>query len=178
MRNGLIAAFLTLQIALPASYYFRDDPLDERFAWRMFSSVRTVSCRVQLYDETAGGRQRLRLMRELHVAWKNLLGRGREHILGGFARHWCAQVPGRKLTADIECSTPEALALVVCAGAPTGDARPARYDSHPRCEGETAEACYARECGDQTARACYAARCRQRPVERDVDLCAKYGGGS
>jgi hypothetical protein len=164
-----------LQIALPASYYFRDDPLDERFAWRMFSPVRTVSCQALLYDESGSGKRRLQLLREVHVAWKGLLERGREHILSGFARKWCGDAPGRKLTADISCSTPEALVLVICRAPPTSDEPPARYESHPRCDGASAEDCYARECGKKTSRDCYQALCRRRPLEPDVDLCARYG---
>ncbi len=177
MRNGLIAGYLVLQIALPASYYFRDDPLDERFAWRMFSPVRTVSCQTLLYDESNGRKRRLQLLREVHVAWKGLLERGREHILAGFARKWCGETPGRKLTADISCSTPEAIVLVVCAAPPANDERPARYEGHLRCGGRSAKSCYAHECGEKTPRDCYQARCRRRPIEPDVDLCALYGDG-
>jgi len=33
-----IVAYLLFQLALPLSYYVRDNKLDERFAWRMFSA--------------------------------------------------------------------------------------------------------------------------------------------
>lgn len=176
MRNGLIAAFLLLQLTLPLSYYLGDERLDERFAWRMFSPVRTVTCSAALYDESGGRKKKLQLLREVHVAWKRLLERGRRQILAGFARKWCAEAPGRKLTADITCRTPEALSLVVCRSAPANDARPAAFDKDPRCAGESAEACYARECDLRGARDCYASRCRMRPVPVDVDLCAASGG--
>jgi hypothetical protein len=38
--NVTIVGFLATQVAVPASYYlFEDEPTQERFCWRMFSSV-------------------------------------------------------------------------------------------------------------------------------------------
>lgn len=34
-----VAIFLLTQICIPISYYLRDEPTSERFAWRMFSSI-------------------------------------------------------------------------------------------------------------------------------------------
>ncbi len=175
MRNGLILAFLVLQLALPASYYLAGDTLDERFAWRMFSPVRTVSCQVTLYDDSSGTPRRLQLLRETHVAWKRLLERGRRHILQGFARHWCAQVPGRRLTADVECRTPDAMALGICrtTGRSLDEAgRRASFRAAPACAGRDPDVCYREECGDRDVATCYRARCRMRPIPRDLELCA------
>ncbi len=177
MRNGLIAAFLLLQVVLPMNDYLGDDRPDERFAWRMFSPIRTVTCSTALYDETGWQKQKLRLLTEDHVAWKRLLERGRRHILMGFAQKWCAKAPGRKLTADITCRTPEALTLVVCSSSPASDARPSAFERDRRCAGESAEACYARECGTRGARDCFAERCRMRPVAANLDLWAGSRGG-
>ena len=41
-RRWIAAAiflFLLVQIWIPTSYYWSDEPTSERFAWRMFSSV-------------------------------------------------------------------------------------------------------------------------------------------
>ncbi len=40
LTNGFIAVFLIFQIITPLRYYFGDDRHDERFSWRMFSTVR------------------------------------------------------------------------------------------------------------------------------------------
>jgi hypothetical protein len=47
----IIHVFLAIQIALPIGYYaLRADRNDERYAWRMFSTNRMVSCGTgQLY---------------------------------------------------------------------------------------------------------------------------------
>jgi len=34
-----VAIFLASQIFIPITYYLRDEPTSERFAWRMFSSI-------------------------------------------------------------------------------------------------------------------------------------------
>ena len=39
-----IALFLVVQMAVPASYYLRKDRHDERFSWRMFSTMRMAKC--------------------------------------------------------------------------------------------------------------------------------------
>lgn len=50
MRLVLVHAFLIAQILAPASYYlWRDDPRDERFAWRMFSSMRFDACSIRFF---------------------------------------------------------------------------------------------------------------------------------
>ena len=47
--HGFIAVFVAVQLALPLHYYLlRDDHHDERFAWRMFSSTRMLTCTVEL----------------------------------------------------------------------------------------------------------------------------------
>ncbi len=173
MRHGLVAAFVLIQLALPGSYYFREDRLDERFAWRMFSSVRTVGCSVRLFDVDAGRRTQLRLMREVHVVWRNLMSRGRRPILEAFAGKWCAENPGHGLEVDIECSTPASLSAVICRAGPGASGVPAAYRDPQACEGLDPEACFRAECGERSASDCYQATCRTRPYPEGTDLCAE-----
>lgn len=80
-----------LQIAIPASYYFvRDDRDDERFAWRMFSSVRLKHCDVSVIERDASGSLRpVDLPRSLHASWIRSLERGRSHVIERFLATRC-----------------------------------------------------------------------------------------
>jgi len=98
--NGFIVAFLGLQLALPLSYYLvRLDDHDERFAWRMFSSTRMVSCRVVL----AVDEQPVALQTEFHDAWIALAQRGRRNIVEAMGARLCQQHPGSVVTARLTC---------------------------------------------------------------------------
>ncbi len=76
--NCGIALFLTSQIAIPLTYYLYKEPTNERFAWRMFSSVHMSEWnRVQIIATAhRGGRtvQQIVPVESLLVesSWKNL----------------------------------------------------------------------------------------------------------
>lgn len=80
-----------LQIAIPASYYLvRDDRDDERFAWRMFSSVRLRHCEVSVVERDASGTLRaVDLPSSLHASWIRSLERGRSHVIERFLATRC-----------------------------------------------------------------------------------------
>jgi hypothetical protein len=44
-----ITVFLVIQVAVPVSYYFANEPTLERFSWRMFSSVDLSSWDTHVY---------------------------------------------------------------------------------------------------------------------------------
>lgn len=81
---------VALQLAIPASYYLRAAPDDERFAWRMFSAVRVKSCGVRAFAiDRAGERSRIDLDASLHSAWVRSLERGRERVIGRLLSQRC-----------------------------------------------------------------------------------------
>lgn len=86
-----IAVFLLLQLLIPISYYLRDDPYDERFAWRMFSPIRQHSCRTIAREILQGEThaREIQLGRELHVAWISVLSRNRRPVIHAFLHHRC-----------------------------------------------------------------------------------------
>ena len=88
-----VLLMIAAQLALPLRYYLRQDQReDERFAWRMFSSVRLASCSSEVTQEDASGQQEpVRLQGELHVAWINLLKRGRPRVIERFLQTRCAR---------------------------------------------------------------------------------------
>jgi hypothetical protein len=84
---------VALQLAIPASYYLgRDDPDDERFAWRMFSVVRLKRCEVSASESDASGLRRpIEISSSLHASWVRSLERGRGSVIEHFLALRCAQ---------------------------------------------------------------------------------------
>ena len=87
------AGALLVQLLVPASYYVGEAAADERFAWRMFSSRRAESCRVQASEirPRAEGTKRvaLKLSGLLHRAWIHGLSRRRPAIMERFFQWRC-----------------------------------------------------------------------------------------
>lgn len=91
---GWLWLVVALQVAIPASYYFgRNDPDDERFAWRMFSAVRVKRCEVELREQRDGRFERVRLEPILHGGWRNALKRGRKRVIARLLEQRCRE-PG------------------------------------------------------------------------------------
>jgi hypothetical protein len=97
-----IHLFLAVQIALPLTYYVaRRDKYDERFAWRMFSAERVVTCNPIF--RVAG--KRVRLGTRFHEAWLTIAKRGRRDALEAMAARLCAEHPGEPVTLELTCKT-------------------------------------------------------------------------
>jgi hypothetical protein len=90
--NAFIGLFLAYQLAAPLSYYVSGRVYDERFGWRMFSTVRLQQCslRVEDVDRQSGVAREVALGRSLHVAWVNLVKRGWPRVIGKVLRERCA----------------------------------------------------------------------------------------
>ncbi len=98
--NGFIVAFVALQLLLPLHYYLaRLDPHDERFAWRMFSPTRMVTCGLEV---TVDGTP-TPLGREFHVAWLETARRGRRVVIEAMGARLCRRHPGAAVVARLEC---------------------------------------------------------------------------
>jgi hypothetical protein len=104
---------VALQVAIPASYYLlRDDRDDERFAWRMFSTVRLMRCKVRAFDgKTAEQRTAIDLSRSLHASWQRSLERGRQHVIEHFLASRCELSEVRYSFLDRVCKGPSGQAL-------------------------------------------------------------------
>jgi hypothetical protein len=116
---------VALQVAIPASYYLlRDDRDDERFAWRMFSTVRLTRCRVLAFDgQTPQARTEVDLARTLHASWQRSLERGRTHVIEQFLAMRCEQPQVRYSQLERTCTSPSGRAL---------PETQYRYDCHER----------------------------------------------
>jgi hypothetical protein len=97
LSNAFIALFVLFQLAMPLRYYLLGGGTDERFSWRMFSTVRMQDCEVKVQDVVlADGRRQSRkveLRKVLHGAWVNVLERYRPSAVDRFLRRRCQQ-PG------------------------------------------------------------------------------------
>lgn len=89
----VIAAILAFQIAAPLGYYLSDRTYDERFSWRMFSTLRLRDCSVAVTEQVRiDGRERTRnvnVERDVHVAWLRLLERMRSAVVDAYLERRC-----------------------------------------------------------------------------------------
>jgi hypothetical protein len=95
--NAFIALFVLFQLAMPLRYYLSGGGTDERFSWRMFSTVRMQSCEVTVDDivvvDGHPSPREVELRKVLHGAWVNVLERYRPRAVDKFLRRRCEQ-PG------------------------------------------------------------------------------------
>ncbi len=103
----ICAVFLALQVAIPLSYYLRDDRYDERFAWRMFSSVRLERCRTDVHErldmDARFPERRVALNETLHRAWINTIERNRRPVIEAFLKHRCERPEVAAVTLTNTC---------------------------------------------------------------------------
>lgn len=105
-RIGL-GVLLALHLTLPLTYYLRDDPYDERFAWRMFSGIRMHTCDVRVEERVAGEVRPLDIPRTVPVAWRNLLRRNRRAVVLGFLEQRCELPDAEEVVITNRCATPQ-----------------------------------------------------------------------
>lgn len=178
MRTAFILVWLALQVGLPLRYYLGSDRFDERFAWRMFSPVRMVTCQTRFFDTSGGGRVPVKLGADLHEVWAALIARARPSVIEAAGRRYCAaeRSAGRtpSLHAEAVCTNPDTLGLTIChdaSGDADGDGIPDGYRTSRACAGLTPRACFAAECGDRTPTACRLERCQVQAFPADEELC-------
>lgn len=90
LADAFIVLFLLFQIAMPLRYYLGERGDDERFSWRMFSSVRMQRCKARVNETTAAGERKVDLNRELQVAWIGMLERYRPQVVEKLLQRRCA----------------------------------------------------------------------------------------
>jgi hypothetical protein len=114
-RGRFIVAFVGVQLALPLHYYLaRRDRHDERFAWRMFSPMRMVTCSDPADVARPAGQRRpprfavdgqpVELEREFHDAWIVHAKRGRYAVLEKIGATLCAAHPGKPVRMTMTCA--------------------------------------------------------------------------
>lgn len=99
-----IHAILALLLATPLYYYWSGgDRRDERFAWRMFSPIRSEKCGAQFLlgvDKTP-----IKASNTFHSAWVGLASRGRQQVITAMGDFLCEDHPGVELRIRLQCQT-------------------------------------------------------------------------
>ena len=96
---GWLWLLVAVQVAIPASYYLRDDRDDERFAWRMFSPMRMVQCEPRFAIDD----RPLALAGVFHEAWIELARRGRFVVIEAMAARLCAEHRQASVEVAMSC---------------------------------------------------------------------------
>ena len=89
-QNLFVGTVLLLQIGVPLSYYVSGRSYDERFSWRMFSTLRLRDCQVEVIEHVPGAEaRRVNVERDVHIAWLRLLERMRTGVVDAYLRRRC-----------------------------------------------------------------------------------------
>lgn len=108
--RAFFLAFLALQMIVPLTYYLRDDPYDERFAWRMFSNVRMHSCQTSVSERVATNdsveTRPVALYSTVEIHWTGLLRRNRIDVIKGFLEWRCEEEGALEVNLVNRCRTP------------------------------------------------------------------------
>ncbi len=107
----LLGLFVAFQLVVPLTYYLRDDPYDERFAWRMFSAVRLHRCQTSALERRDEDEIPIALAQELHRAWVNHLSRNRRDVVRAFLRKRCESHGVTSVVVRNDCVAPDGTAL-------------------------------------------------------------------
>lgn len=91
VENLIICAVLAFEILVPLSYYLGARGYDERFSWRMFSTLRLRDCKVHVTEtpRDGGGPRDVAIEKDVHVAWLRLLERVRTDVVDRYLRRRC-----------------------------------------------------------------------------------------
>ncbi len=106
-----LGLFVLVQLFVPLTYYLRDDPYDERFAWRMFSAVRLHRCQTSAVERRGDDETPIELTRVLHRAWVNHLSRNRRDVVRAFLRKRCEKDGVSSVVVRNDCVAPDGTAL-------------------------------------------------------------------
>jgi hypothetical protein len=107
LANAFIGVFLAYQVAMPLRYYMSGRGLDERFSWRMFSSVRMLECEVDVAERVAGHERDVPLSKTVQVAWIGLLERGRSLVIEKFLSRRCDEEGVVRVDYHLTCKAPD-----------------------------------------------------------------------
>jgi hypothetical protein len=119
LTNAFIVAFLLFQIGMPLRYYFGNRGYDERFSWRMFSTLRMQQCEMQISEATERGSngepafRDVQVKRDVQAAWVNLLERVRMPVVEKYLKRRCEQQGAVSVRYTRRCQDTDGSALPV-----------------------------------------------------------------
>lgn len=116
--QAFIALFLLYQIAMPLRYYLGGRGDDERFSWRMFSTVRLRKCEAHVLEVIRGQSRQVDLSQAVQIAWIGMLERGRLQVVEKLLRRRCqgegvTEARYERTCTNTDGSEPPKLALLM-----------------------------------------------------------------
>ena len=112
LASGFIAVVLVGELVLPLRYYVAGGGRDERFSWRMFSSVDRARCVLRVTKSGGGpGYATLALPDLLHARWIEDLERGQPRVVDAFLRWACPRTGATAVDYALECRAPSGAGL-------------------------------------------------------------------
>lgn len=112
IENLIICAVLSFEILTPLSYYVGARGYDERFSWRMFSTLRLRDCKVRVTETTRAGSARdVAIERDVQLAWLRLLERMRWAVVNHYLRRRCDLLPIERVEYLSTCHDTDGKAL-------------------------------------------------------------------
>lgn len=104
VANLFVVAFLAYHVAMPLTYYFGDRGYDERFSWRMFSTLRLQQCSMKVTEATGGTQREVAVRRDVQAAWASLLERARLPVVEKYLHRRCEQQDVTEVTYTRQCT--------------------------------------------------------------------------
>jgi hypothetical protein len=106
-RRGRVRAFIVVavlaQLLIPLTYYLRDDPYDERFAWRMFSGVRLQECELGVFETRGAGEQTVNPYQVVPAGWVEGLKRNRRRVVERYLTLRCEREGTTHVRVENRC---------------------------------------------------------------------------
>jgi hypothetical protein len=106
LENALIALFLVFQIGVPLHYYLAERSYDERFSWRMFSTLRLRDCKIRVtetLDDAARTVRDVTVQQDVQVAWVRLLERMRSAVIERYLARRCGTPHVQSVHYESDC---------------------------------------------------------------------------
>lgn len=115
VRDGFIVLALLFQIVVPLRYYLGGRGYDERFSWRMFSTLRLRACKVRVIEYVQDGSRsvgrNVSVERDVHLAWLRLLERLRGPVIDAYLERRCTLIDAQRVAFDARCDDTDSRAL-------------------------------------------------------------------
>lgn len=102
VRVFIVVAVLA-QLLVPPTYYLRDDPYDERFAWRMFSGVRLQECELGVFETRGAGEQAVNPYQVVPAGWVEGLKRNRRRVVERYLTLRCEREGTTQVRVENRC---------------------------------------------------------------------------
>jgi hypothetical protein len=107
LANAFVALFLLYMIAMPLRYYLGGGGHDERFSWRMFSTIRLQQCKGRVFDVLGERAVPVRLEKMLQVAWIGMLERNRPLVVQRVLERRCTEEGVTQARFALACTAPD-----------------------------------------------------------------------